>query len=327
LGAVSFDRRSRAQNRLPGEVRKLMETTSRRCAVTVVIPTFRRTDSLENVISRIIQCDPAPAEVIVHVDFGDVQTAARMQTHHPAVRVLNADRTMGPGGSRNRLIREATFECVVSLDDDSWPERSDFFSCAVQALENHPNAAVLACAIRERDEVALSGDPLSRQGRQSTKSIASFVGCGAVIRRSAFLKTDGYLPLRYAYGMEELDVSLQLLDLAYEITYCEDLKVYHDCERSRHHADRRINAAQIRNTALLAFLRYPFGQLPLGILQTANRVAFSIRQRRWAGIIGGILSIPAMLWKYRNHRRPVTAQTLHHFRGLRKACQTKVAGG
>ena len=294
-----------------------MENNFRTCDVTVVIPTFQRLASLENVILRIQQCVPCPSEIIVHVDFGDYETAGLLEKNHPTVRVLKSQHSVGPGGGRNRLFREACFECVVSLDDDSWPERSDFFSSALQVLKMHPQSAVFACEVRERDEEGAS----LPSGDLSCYPVASFVGCGAVIRRSAFLKTEGYLPLRYAYGMEELDVSLQLLNLGYEIRACRDLRVYHDCDRANHHASARINAAQIRNTALLAFLRYPMLNMPRGILQTANRVAFSLRKRRWAGIIPGIFSIPGTIWKYRKYRRPVTSQVFHHFRGLRKACQ------
>ena len=300
-----------------------MKNSARTCDVTVVIPTFQRAAPLENVILRIGQCVPCPSEIIVHVDFGDKETAGVLESNHPAVRVLKSDCSVGPGGGRNSLMREASFECVVSLDDDSWPERSDFFSSALQVLEMYPKSAVFACQIRERDEEVAS----LPSGDLSCYPVASFVGCGAVIRRSAFLKTEGYLPLRYAYGMEELDVSLQLLNLGYEIRACSDLQVYHDCDRANHHANAHINAAQIRNTALLAFLRYPTRDLPLGILQTANRVAFSVRKRRWTGIVGGILSIPGTMWKYRKYRHPMTSQAFRHFIRLRKACQKQAFGG
>jgi GT2 family glycosyltransferase len=297
------------------------------CDVSLVIPTFCRSEALSRTLQSVLRCEVQPREVLVHVDFGDSSSIAFLRNSFPFVRILVADRTTGPGGARNRLIRAATFECVVSLDDDSWPEHSDFFSLAVQALKNHTDAGVLACDIRERDEADSVGEAVvCSEKTPAIKNVPSFVGCGAVIRRSAFLETNGYLPLKYAYGMEELDVSLQLLDLGYDIVYCEELKVYHDCERSRHHADRRINAAQIRNTALLAFLRYPLKYLPLGILQTANRVAFCVRKRRWAGILEGIFSIPGSMWKFRKQRRSVTAQTLHHFRGLRKGFQRDLSG-
>ncbi|MCX7396133.1 MAG: glycosyltransferase [Planctomycetales bacterium] len=285
--------------------------------VSVVIPTFRRHESLRTTLQAVGVCDPAPQEILVHIDFGDNDTELFLRREFPAVRVLRSDRTLGPGGARNRLIAAAEFECVVSLDDDSWPTNSNFFALAKQTLADHPNAGVVACDIHEKSDpklVSHQSNPLARECQEAFE-VQSFVGCGTILRKNAFLKTKGYLPLRFAYGMEELDVSLQLLDLGYDILKRFDLQVYHDCDRDQHHADPRINAAQIRNTALLAFLRYPVRYFPLGVLQTANRVLFAVRKGRWAGIAAGVFSTSTILG-YFHLRAAVSVHTLSRFRRL-----------
>jgi GT2 family glycosyltransferase len=116
--------------------------------------------------------------------------------------------------------------------------------------------------------------------------------------------------------MEEADVSLQLLDKGWHILNVPDLWVYHDTGME-HHASAPVNAAQITNTALLAFLRYPIALWPLGILQTLNRVKYAISMRRFRGIAKGLWGIPFACWKYRAARKPVKAETIHLARKLR----------
>jgi GT2 family glycosyltransferase len=140
-------------------------------------------------------------------------------------------------------------------------------------------------------------------------SIACYQNGACVIRREAFLATRGHLPLRHAYGMEEADVALQLLDAGWEILSTPALRVYHDTGLE-HHASEAVNAAHIRNTALLAYLRYPVRYWPLGMLQVLNRARYAARMGRWRGIAKGFGQIPVALWKYRRERKPVRAATI-----------------
>jgi GT2 family glycosyltransferase len=135
------------------------------------------------------------------------------------------------------------------------------------------------------------------------------------MRRSAFLQSLGYLPLEQAYGMEEADLALQLLDQGHSILRCPQLRVFHDTTPHRH-ADPATNAAHIRNTALLAFLRYPLSYWPLGIAQTARRVVYSLKCGRYRGIISGLASIPQTCWKSRHLRKPVHGNTVRLSRSL-----------
>ena len=118
--------------------------------------------------------------------------------------------------------------------------------------------------------------------------------------------------------MEEADVSLQLLDKGWEILNVPDLWVYHDTGME-HHSSAPVNAAQITNTALLAFLRYPIILWPLGMLQTINRVKYAISVGRFRGIATGLWDIPFACWKYRAARKPVKMETVKMARKLRSA--------
>ena len=279
---------------------------------SVVIPTFNRHAQLQSALDQIFSCERYPSEILIHVDAGDLETPKMLQEKFSGkVRWICATSNRGPGGGRNVLMEMAKTPWVVTFDDDSWPESPDFFELLGQVITANPETGVLAFPINVR------GQKPSHWPKQIQQA-SCFENCGCAIRREAFLQTDGFLPLRHAYGMEEADVSLQLLNKGWHILNVPDLWVYHDTGME-HHACAPVNAAQITNTALLAFLRYPFNLWPFGILQTINRVKYAISVGRFRGIAKGLWDIPFACWKYRAARKPVKAETIQLARMLRSA--------
>jgi GT2 family glycosyltransferase len=271
---------------------------------SAVIPTFNRPGTLSKCLEKLLNCDPAPQEILVHVDAADLTTEPTLKPlFGNQVRWLHSKIRQGPGGGRNRLIREAKFPIIASFDDDSWPLDQDYFQTATEIFALYPQAAVINCQEIRPDD--LSPPPRNNQ----IKEVNCFQNCACLIRREAFLQTSGYLPLRYAYGMEEADVALQFLDHGWQILESSNLRVFHDTQLV-HHNNPSINAAHIANTALLAYLRYPTIYFPLGILQVLNRIKYAASVGRWEGISKGFFSIPQLIWKYRYQRDPVKVNTL-----------------
>ncbi|MFO1066390.1 MAG: glycosyltransferase [Pirellulales bacterium] len=277
--------------------------------VSVVIPTWRRTDQLVLTIQKILAQVPQPEEILVQVDAGDSETSKRLREEFPVqVRVEENSVTQGPGGSRNLLVRRSKNEVIASFDDDSFPTSMGYFERLLRFFDNYPRAAVLGVQAYAQGEAAPTC-------RDSTFESRSFENCAAAFRRSALLEVAGFVPLRYAYGMEESDLALQLFDKGWEVFFTCSLLVYHDTDLNRH-GDTRINSAHISNVALLGFLRYPLVSLPWIIPQTASRILYAIRERRFQGIGAGIVNIPKLCWKYRNYRQPVSGKTLKKVRSI-----------
>jgi len=260
-------------------------------------------------LGKIFTCDPAPAEVLVHIDAGDDETAPMLEREFAGrVTWFQSKTPQGPGGGRNLLLRRAKYSLVASFDDDSWPLEVDYFATVAKLMATNPRAAVFTGRVTlrgERPQAAVI----------AVWPVASFEGCACVYRREAFLATRGFMPLRHAYGMEEVDVALQLMDAGWDILRAPALKIYHDTELE-HHVSPKINAAHITNTALLTYLRYPLLFWPLGVFQVLNRVRYAMAMKRWRGIIQGLISIPTTCWKYRIYRKQITAATLRISRQL-----------
>lgn len=293
-----------------------MDCTKPTAPVSVIIPTFRRAGMLLENLRRLQECVPAPREVLVHVDAGDDETASAVRVAHPDVVLVVSTVRKGPGGGRNVLVGRARNEYVVSFDDDSWPLAPGFFAETCRYLDEYPSVALFTCRIIEADACAnAADDEVPRE--EAISEVDGFSGGGCFFRKSRFLLTGGYLALANAYGMEETDVALRLLDLK-ETIASVPLDIFHDTDRNTRHKEARINAAQITNTALLAYLRYPKRYWPYGVLQVLNRVRYSVGTRRFGGILTGLFSIPAAAWRHHKHRRTVAPATIQRLIQLRR---------
>jgi GT2 family glycosyltransferase len=279
------------------------------CKITVVIPTYQRPGQLLDAVMRIKICDPCPDEIIVHVDGND-NVSETVMAEMTDVRILRSPQQVGPGGGRNKAIALAKNEIIASFDDDSYPVDQDYFARLLRLFEAFPHAAVIGARIYHRDEaIALDG--------LATRWVHSFVGCGCAYRKSVFQRTQGYVPLPVAYGMEEVDLSLRLHDLGWGVLESDWLRVFHDTQLL-HHSHPRITAASIANQMLLTYLRYPVLFFGLGILQCLSRVTWLLRHRRFAGILAGLWAMPGLILRYRNDRQTVSAQSLLSYQKLRR---------
>lgn len=220
--------------------------------LTLIIPAHRRVTKLLHTLKMVFGCSPVPDEVMVHVDGGSPEVVAAVTGRFPQVKLLSSLTLLGPGGARDRLIRLARHEWVVTFDDDSFPEHPGFFARVMADVERFPEAAVL------------SWDTLSEARAQlGFHHIAVFSGCGSVFNRAWYLRTKGFVPRVVAYGFEEVDVSLQLYCLGGRVIYDPSLRVIHD------HPMPEVVAPEIVAGALLNAFWFPLVRYPLLLLPWA----------------------------------------------------------
>jgi len=261
-------------------------------------------------IGRLVDCRPAPAEILVHVDGNQAACADAIRRAYPHVRIILNPERVGPGGGRTALMAAVSHPIAASFDDDSYPIDADYFARAEAVMAQHPDAAVVCAGVYHQGE-RIEPDALTASW------VADFVGCGCLYRTSAFKQTTGYVPIPIAYGMEESDLALRLHAGGHRLLYTPWLRVFHDTDRSRHAAPA-VTAASIRNLALLTYLRYPATHWPIGVGQCFNRIQWLLRNGRRRGVLEGLGGIPRHLWKYRRFRRAVSAPQLRSYLRLRQ---------
>lgn len=270
--------------------------------VTAIITAWRRLDQTIVTIDKIRNCSPAPSQILVHVDGGETRCAQAIRSASPEIIILQSQESIGPGGGRNKLMEAAENDLVASFDDDSYPIDNDYFARIIHLFQRFPEAALIAASIFHRHEP----EPLPLRAAGTT---GCFVGCGVVYRRTAFIEAGGYVPLPVAYGMEEEDLALRMLNQKQQLLVSPWLRVFHDTDLGHHRAPQ-ITSAQIANTALLAFLRYPARYWLYGAAQVLSRSLWSATHGRTLGLASGLAQIPGYLWRRRGLRHPVASEAI-----------------
>ncbi|MDB6006664.1 MAG: family 2 glycosyl transferase [Prosthecobacter sp.] len=287
-----------------------MSVASPTCPISAFVTAYGRREATLKTIERLQSCRPAPAEIWVHVDGGGKTLAGEIEARFPAVHVIVSDARIGPGGGRNRLLREARHELVASFDDDSFPADEDFFQRALVASAAHPEAAVLAA-------VVLDGTNAHAANPRQPLRVASFVGCGCVYRRDVFLTTSGYVPLPLAYGMEEVDLAIRLHVQGRRIMLDPALRVVHELDLA-HRLSLQVRAAMMANMVLFVFLRYPVVLWPLGAVQCLRKAVELLLGGGWRAILAGLRGLPALLSEHREHRQPLPSGAILSYILLRR---------
>jgi GT2 family glycosyltransferase len=279
--------------------------------VAVIIPTFNRGMAVLSVLEKVKICDPKPAEIWIHIDLADGTLEGQLRRKHPDIRVLTSPTRLGPGGGRHRCLMSCTTPYAVSFDDDSYPVDADFFERAEQFFLQHSDAAVCGAVIWARHE------PVRRRS-ESRIVVSSYIACGCAIRLAAYRAVRGLLPRPVPYGMEEIDLSLQLFAAGWKIYQAGDLRVFHDTELV-HHASPEIVSGYVTNVGLFAFLNYPVIHWYWGLLQLANAIVFSVRRGRIRGLCTGLLRLPLDCYRNRHHREPIDWATVRRFLQFRRS--------
>jgi GT2 family glycosyltransferase len=285
-------------------------TGAERVSISAIVTAYDRVGATLETLARIQRCRPAPDEILVHVDGNQVACADAVKAACPAASVTISATSVGPGGGRNRLIAQARHAIVASFDDDAYPIDDDFFARLLTLFRAYPAAAIVTARVFHVDEALAPALPGARW-------VADFSGGASAYRKADFERLGGYVPIRLAYGMEEVDLALRLHAAGGRVLESPWLRVFHDTDRKRH-AEPAVTAATISNIAVLTSLRYPIGLVPVGGWQVVNRLRWLITHGRHRGIISGLARIPAEVVRYRAFRRRVSMQALRSYWRLRR---------
>ena len=273
-----------------------------RAPVTATVTAYTRIEQTLTTIGKILDCRPAPDEVLVHVDAGQDKCVIALSKAFPNIPVIVSSEAIGPGGGRNKLMAAARNEVVANFDDDSYPYDSDFFARALQIFALFPTTSVITAACIHPHESA-------PDERREVVKCGSFSGGAVVFRRKDLIRVGGYIPLPIAYGAEEEDIALRLYDCDMTILYSPWLRVFHD-STLEHHKDPVINAHVIANIGTLVLLRYPVRYWFYGSGQVANRIIWCTKVGRRSGILRGLGLLPVQAIKLRALRAPVSSKAL-----------------
>lgn len=275
--------------------------------ISAAIPACRRISQLRSTLERLDACRPAPAEIMVHLDGNDSGLRTLVETEFPKVRLLYSDCLIGPGGARNKMMQAAGYPWVAHFDDDSFPQDLSYFETASDLISKFPDVAVFCATIRPMEVAVSSGFWLQ----------AYYPGCGHLMSREWFNKTNGYQQRPIAYNLEEVDVSIQLFDLGGWCLQSGKLRVFHDHVPAKRE-DAKTQTETMINTVVFPLLRFPLLLLPQAFGSVCRRMFRLILLGEWGVIKGVLMRLPTAVRRYLPLRAPVRFSTAWNWLLLRR---------
>jgi GT2 family glycosyltransferase len=250
--------------------------------LTVGIATRNRPESLIRCVTSLALLGDLVSEVIIVDDASDPPVRA-MIDRLPAgqgrsLRVIEQPAAVGYIAGRNRMVREASNECILSMDDDAFILEAAGVSRAARMLALDPGIAAVAFSQAGAEGTRWSA---SMQPAPATYPcyVTSYIGFAHLVRRSAFLDVGGYDESFFFYG-EEKDWCLRALDVGSHVVYLPDVAVAHVPDLSGRNSVRYIRHV-VRNDCLSALRHEPW---PLPLISLPARLARYFPMRRNGGI-------------------------------------------
>lgn len=178
--------------------------------VDVVIPTRNRSSALAQTLDALADhSDIANVFIIDNASDRPVDVPTRLP-NGARVQCIRLDHNAG-AAARNIAANTSEADWLLMLDDDSAPLA--------------PWDAVLRHA--SEDVAAIGADITLPSGAREAGGLPEvFVGCGALVRRQAFLSVGGYDASFGFYG-EETDLCARLIDAGHRIVFDPALRVEH----------------------------------------------------------------------------------------------------
>lgn len=278
-----------------------LKVANRKPVVLVGIVTHNRASILHKAIQSALSQSYANVEVAV-LDDGSEDGTSALQSDFPAVQWQKWESSKGYLDARNHLMRTASADYYLSLDDDAWFLERDEVAVAIAYMEGNPRVAGVAFDI-------LSPSRPNPAARSAPRPTSMFIGCGHVVRISALKECGFYAPSPGLYGSEEKDLCLRLLDGHWDIHQLPGVHVWHD-----ETAIARDQAAQHRsgvcNDLVFALRRCPL-PLMLAILpaKMMSHLRFAVRRHLLRSCVEGFglfLRHALAVWHSRNPVRPET---------------------
>jgi len=203
-------------------------------SVSFVIATYNRKDDVQETLESVLKQNYSDIEIVVvcNSDDGTAELFAQGSLFdRDEIRYFHFEERMGVPKARNTGIEKATGDVIITIDDDAILENPDVTQHVADEFSQNPDLGVLAF----RSENYYTGEvapkefpdpPFNCWTPDEPFETTFFIGVGNAIRSQVFDEVGGY-PNDFEYGVEELDLSLRIIDAGYRIKYDPNAAVLH----------------------------------------------------------------------------------------------------
>lgn len=175
-----------------------------------------------------------------------------------------AEENLGVARGRNLGIKKSEAEFLFFIDDDAEIKHSDSLKFIYDFMLSQPeDIAVFSLKIvyYENQEIQKNAFPHKKYLKYHQKSsfyTSYFIGAGHIIKRASLSNTSLY-PNDIFYGMEEYDLSYQLLLKGYKIMYTNCVTILHKESAKGRQLKMEKSRSLWVNKSIITFKYLPIG--------------------------------------------------------------------
>jgi GT2 family glycosyltransferase len=241
------------------------------CAV--MLPTHNRLEELRRTLAAVRTLDPAPEEVLITADGCTDGTLDFLRSEWPHARVFIHERGQGSTASRDAMMRAATSDLVLSLDDDSYPLERDALARLRAIFAEWPQAAVASFPQRSDEHPA----SLTAENFGPAHFAGTYVNCACAFRRQVLIDLGGhYAPFWNAY--DEPDFAVRCTAAGWQVRFDPRITIRHHYS-GVNRDERRVHQMHARNELWSVVLRCPLPQLfAVGVFRAARQFGYACRR-------------------------------------------------
>jgi GT2 family glycosyltransferase len=248
--------------------------------ISVIVLALNEGDNLRRTVEELRATAPDTAELLVVDDGSSDGCADFLRRGNGAVKLLHTDR-FGTAKARNFAAGQARGEFLVFADAHiRLPER--WWQPMIELLDQ-PSAGAVASVVsdtaepdckgygmRFRPDITIEWLPLRQK---SPYPVALIPWCCAAMRRDVFDKAGGFDEGMIRWGGVDLEFSLRLWLLGYELWLVPEVEIFHEFRESRpYHVEW---SWVIHNRLRLAFLHFSRERISRAVDALRDHEAFA----------------------------------------------------
>ncbi len=212
---------------------------------SIIIPSHNEGDWLKKTVFGVLENTVYPDfEIVVVADGCTDNSCDFLRNGVPNVKLVSLPQSVGAAKARNEGAKNADGEYFVFLDSHMIPTDENWLSELVLQLENPKvGAATLKIPyLEEADRIAyiytikdllLEPTWVAPTSKTEIQLVPAIPGACFGIRRSIFEQTGGFDSGLMKWGREDLEYSLRLWRLGYDLTMSPRSGIAHSWERKR----------------------------------------------------------------------------------------------
>lgn len=286
--------------------------------VSFLIVTKGRPDDLKITLSKLVPLlDKGKHEVLVFVD-GCLETEMLIPNYNWVQWTVSKE-SVSASPARAILYKKAVGEIFIGLDDDAHPISPDFITSVKKVFKKLPNIGIVSF---QEVKGVYNSDQEALLETKHTKSYRTneFIGCGFAILKKVYQATNGFPVWMDIYG-EETAVSMEVMDLGFDIFYDHAIVVNHRVDQEK----RKIQGKnyfrferQLRNNFRLFLVYYPNPLKITATLLLHNFKKYALSDTTYFKLYWkAVGNMFITFFKLRKYRRPIKQATQMRMKALK----------